>query len=103
MTADAVTVYADPPWVPTADYDGGAHDQQVHSTLCGFIITDASTGPTMSLQVVGNTLVYSGGTLQSSPSLGPTAVWTDVSSAVTPYQFLPSTSPAMFYRLSSSP
>lgn len=101
MTANVVDIYGSPPFNDTTPPGDG--DPRIHSTLCGFIITDASTGPSMSLRVVGNTLVYSGGTLQSSPSLGPTAVWTDVAGAVNPYQFLPSTSPAKFYRLSSSP
>jgi len=101
MTADSVTIYGSAPFNSTTPPGGG--DPRIHSTLCGFIITDASSTPSMSLQVVGNTLVYSGGTLQSSPSLGASAVWTTVPSATSPYQFLPSASPAMFYRLTSSP
>ncbi|MFO1513697.1 MAG: LamG domain-containing protein, partial [Verrucomicrobiota bacterium] len=38
---------------------------------------------------VGTSLSWPVGSLQSSPTLGPTAVWTDVPGAVSPYPFLP--------------
>ncbi len=52
----------------------------------------------------GMSLAWPAGTLQSSPTLGPTAVWTPVPGAFSPYPFLPPPpiSPAattMFYRV----
>ena len=52
---------------------------------------------------VGTSVTWPVGALQSSPTLGPTAVWTDVPGAVSPYPFLPPppvipASPALFYR-----
>ena len=46
----------------------------------------------------GQTVSWPLGTLQSSPALGPSAVWTPVSGATAPgYPFLP-TSPAQYFR-----
>jgi hypothetical protein len=52
---------------------------------------------------VGTSLTWPVGSLQSSPSLGTTAVWTNVPGAVSPYPFLPPSpvvpsGPALFYR-----
>ena len=52
----------------------------------------------------GQSLAWPAGSLLSSPTLGPTAVWTPVPGAVSPYPFLPPSplSPAgttMFYRV----
>ena len=47
---------------------------------------------------IGKTLTWPLGTLLSSPTLGPSAVWTPVSGAVSPYPFLP-TAPSLFYRV----
>jgi hypothetical protein len=99
MTADVVNIYGDPPWVPAGDYDGFKNAQRVHSTLCGFVITDAVVSAPLILSVVGANLVWTAGSLQSSPALGPGAVWTTLNNAVSPYPFLPSTGPSMFYRL----
>ena len=51
----------------------------------------------------GTSLIWPVGSLQSSPTLGPTAVWTDVPGAVSPYPFLPPAPAApagasLFYR-----
>jgi len=48
----------------------------------------------------GRNLLWSYGTLQSSPTLGPTAVWANVPGATSPYP-LPGTGTAMFYRLAA--
>jgi Concanavalin A-like lectin/glucanases superfamily/Immunoglobulin I-set domain len=50
----------------------------------------------------GTSIVWPFGTLQSSPTLGPGAVWTTLSNAVSPQAILP-TSPVMFYRLFGTP
>jgi hypothetical protein len=50
----------------------------------------------------GNSLVWPFGTLQSSPTLGPGAVWTSLTNAVSPMPFL-TTNPATFYRLFGTP
>jgi hypothetical protein len=52
----------------------------------------------------GKSLTWPAGSLLSSPTLGPTAVWTPVAGAVSPYPFLPPppVSPAgtaLFYRV----
>ena len=52
----------------------------------------------------GQSLAWPAGSLQSSPTLGPTAVWTPVAGAVSPYPFLPPppvspTGTTMFYRV----
>jgi hypothetical protein len=52
---------------------------------------------------VGTSLTWPVGSLQSSPSLGTSAVWTNVPGAVSPYPFLPPSpvvpsGPALFYR-----
>jgi len=92
MTSDSVTIYGDPPV-------GNKDNMPIyHSTLCGFIIADASSGA-LTLQIVGNNVVWTSGVLQSSPTLGPNATWTTLTDAVSPYPILPSTAPQMFYRL----
>ena len=53
---------------------------------------------------VGRSLVWPVGTLQSSPTLGPSAVWTAVPNAAPPYAFLPpppsnTATPVLFYRI----
>jgi hypothetical protein len=50
----------------------------------------------------GNSIVWPFGILQSSPTIGPTAVWTTLTNAVSPMPFLP-TNPATFYRLFGTP
>ncbi|MGO8930449.1 MAG: LamG-like jellyroll fold domain-containing protein [Limisphaerales bacterium] len=68
-------------------------------------ITDHATvgvlGAPLTLSLVGRELVWSAGTLVSSPVLGPSAVWNPVSGASSPYRLPPagSTNSAMFYRL----
>lgn len=52
--------------------------------------------------VVGQSVTWPYGILQSSPALGPAAVWTDVPNAVSPMPFLP-TDPVNFYRLIGTP
>jgi hypothetical protein len=99
MTADVVNIFADPPWVPAGDYDNNKNAQRVHSTLCGFIISDATASAPLTLQIVGNNVVWSAGTLQSSPGLGTNAVWTTLTNAVSPYPVLPSVASKMFFRL----
>jgi hypothetical protein len=99
MTADVVNIYGNPPWVPTGDYNGTKNAQRVHSTLCGFIITDAAVSAPLVLSIVGTNLVWTSGTLQSSPTLGANAVWTTLNSAVSPYPLQSSAAPQMFYRL----
>ena len=95
MTADAITIYGDPPV-------GNKNNPPIyHSTLCGFIITDAVGASAPTLQLSGDNLVWTSGTLQSSPVLGPNAVWTTVTGAASPYPLVPSTAPQMFYRLTS--
>jgi hypothetical protein len=52
----------------------------------------------------GMSLAWPAGSLQSSPTLGPTAVWTPVPGAVSPYPFLPPlpvspTGTSVFYRI----
>jgi hypothetical protein len=58
-------------------------------------------GAPLTLSIVGRSLVWSAGTLVSSPVLGPAAVWNPVSGASSPYPLPPagSTNSAMFYRL----
>jgi hypothetical protein len=58
-------------------------------------------GAPLTLSLVGRNLVWSVGTLVSSPVLGPSAVWNPVSGANSPYPLPPtgSTNSAMFYRL----
>jgi hypothetical protein len=97
MTNDTVTIYGDP---PVGDKDNPPIH---HSTLCGFIIADAASAAPLSLQISGGNIVWSSGTLQSSPTLGAGAVWTDVSGATSPYPISSSGAPKMFYRLSSTP
>ena len=51
----------------------------------------------------GQSLSWPAGVLESSPSLGASAVWTTVSNAIPPYPFMPPapatpTNPALFYR-----
>jgi hypothetical protein len=46
----------------------------------------------------GTSLVWPYGTLTSSPVLGPTAVWTPMTNAISPLPIFP-TAPALFYRL----
>jgi len=48
--------------------------------------------------VFGQSIVWPYGTLQSSPVLGPGAVWTSVTNAISPMPLMP-TAPAKFYRL----
>lgn len=98
MTNDVVNIFGDAPFNSTTPPPGDA-DTRIHSTLCGFIITDASVSPPLVLSISGTNLIWSTGTLQSSPTLGPGAVWTTLNSAVSPYPFLPSSAPQMFYRL----
>jgi hypothetical protein len=50
----------------------------------------------------GQSVVWPYGTLQSSPTLGPGAVWTTLPGAVSPMPFLPS-QPTLFYRLVGTP
>jgi len=99
MTKDVVNIYGDPPWIPPQFYGDGKNAQRVHSTLCGFIITDAAASAPLTLQIVGTNVVWSAGTLQSSTGVGKTAAWTTLSNAVSPYPILPSSAPQMFYRL----
>jgi hypothetical protein len=47
--------------------------------------------------IYGQSVFWPFGTLQTSPTLGPSAVWTTLSNAVSPYPFLPSTQSG-FYR-----
>jgi hypothetical protein len=51
---------------------------------------------------VGNSIAWPFGTLQSSPTLGPGAVWTSLPNATSPLPFLP-TNPATFFRLYGTP
>jgi len=90
MTSDVINIYGDP---PVGDKDNPPIH---HSTLCGFIIAEPLT-----LSIAGTNLVWSAGTLQSSPALGADAQWTTLTNAVSPYPFLPPTDPKMFYRLTS--
>jgi hypothetical protein len=93
MTSDSITIYGDPPV-------GNKDNLPIHhSTLAGFIIADAPGSAPLTLQIVGQNIVWTNGTLQSSPSLGSSAVWTTLTSAVSPYPILPSSAPQMFYRL----
>lgn len=53
---------------------------------------------------VGQSLAWPAGSLQSSPTLGPSAVWTPVPNAASPFPFLPPppstpAGPALFYRI----
>lgn len=97
MTSDSVTIYGDPPV-------GNKSNLPIyHSTLCGFIITDAASTPTLTLQIVGNTIMWDSGVLQSSPTLGPDAVWTTLPEATSPYPLEQTGVPQLFYRLTSSP
>ena len=59
------------------------------------------SGPPPVLSLVGRSLVWSSGTLLSSPTLGASAVWTPVTGAASPYPLPPTgaTGSAMFYRL----
>jgi len=50
----------------------------------------------------GFSIAWPFGTLQSSPTLGPNAVWTTLSNAVSPMPFLP-TNPSTFFRLFGVP
>lgn len=50
----------------------------------------------------GQSVVWPFGTLQISPTLGPGAVWTTLTNALSPYAFLPTT-PSGFYRFSIAP
>ena len=76
-----------------------------HALTSAQVANHASTGifgasaPTLSL--VGGSLVWSSGTLVSSPVLGAGAVWTPVAGAVSPYHLPPASSnnSMMFYRL----
>ncbi|MGA2246766.1 MAG: LamG-like jellyroll fold domain-containing protein [Verrucomicrobiota bacterium] len=52
--------------------------------------------------IYGESVVWPFGVLQTSPTLGPSAVWTTLTNAISPYGFLPS-APSMFYRASTSP
>jgi hypothetical protein len=95
LTSDSITIYGDPPV-------GNKKNPPIyHSTLCGFILTDAAGPITLSLQIVGTNIIWTSGTLQSSPTLGSNAVWTTLPGAVSPYPILPSSAPQMFYRLTS--
>jgi hypothetical protein len=77
-----------------------------HALTSAQVATHAQTGilgnvtPPV-LSVVGNTLVWSSGTLLGSPVLGSAAVWTAVSGGNSPYPLPPfgSTNSTMFYRL----
>jgi hypothetical protein len=100
MTANVVNIFGDAPFNANT-LPPGDSDPRMHSTLCGFIITGAPGAVTLTLNIVGTNLVWSAGTLQSSPALGPGAVWTPVNSAVSPYPFLPPRAPQMFYRLTN--
>ncbi|HUD49423.1 MAG TPA: LamG-like jellyroll fold domain-containing protein [Candidatus Baltobacteraceae bacterium] len=50
----------------------------------------------------GNSIAWPFGTLQSSSAIGPGAVWTTLTNAVSPMPFL-ATNPATFYRLFGTP
>ena len=90
MTNDVINIYGDP---PLGDKDNPPIH---HSTLCGFIIAEPLT-----LSIAGTNLVWSAGTLQSSPAVGTDVSWTTLTNAVSPYPFLPPAAPKMFYRLTS--
>jgi hypothetical protein len=48
---------------------------------------------------IGQTVTWPFGTLQSSPTLGPSAVWTPVTGATAPaFPFLPTNVPSLFFR-----
>jgi hypothetical protein len=54
--------------------------------------------PTIAISKSGSTITINyTGTLQQSPTLGPTAVWSAVAGATSPYT-VPTTGPAMFFR-----
>jgi hypothetical protein len=99
MTADVVNIFGDPPFNSTTPPSGNDTDPRIHSTLCGFIISDATASAPLTLQITGSNVVWSAGTLQSSPTLGPSAVWTTLTNAVSPYPILPPAAPQMFFRL----
>jgi hypothetical protein len=52
--------------------------------------------------IYGQSVVWPFGQLQTSPTLGPSAVWTTVTNALSPYGFLP-TAPSLFYRSTTTP
>jgi hypothetical protein len=47
--------------------------------------------------IYGESVVWPYGTLQTSPTLGPSAAWTTLTNAISPYAFLPA-GPSLFYR-----
>ena len=58
-------------------------------------------GPPPTLTLSGKNLIWTSGTLVSSPVLGPSASWITVAGATSPYPLPPTspTGPTMFYRL----
>jgi hypothetical protein len=105
----------DPYWYV---YDGQMDDFRMYNTILtpAEIATIAAPATSDSLEetnalvvrfnfdtgVNGHSLVWPFGTLQSSPVLGPGAVWTSLPNAVSPLPLL-TTNPATFYRLYGTP
>ncbi|HWX22817.1 MAG TPA: LamG-like jellyroll fold domain-containing protein [Candidatus Binatia bacterium] len=101
----------DPYW---KRFDGQLDDFRIYNqVLAGAAITTIGTPATSDTLVntaalelrfnfdtpgAGHTLTWPFGSLQSSPVLGPGAVWTAVPGASSPYPILP-TAPHLFYRL----
>lgn len=99
-------------------YDGQMDDFRIYKTILSGAEIAAIASPATSDQLeepanlvlrynfdtagTGESLVFPFGTVQSSPTLGPGAVWTTLTNAVSPMPFLP-TGPALFYRLVATP
>jgi len=92
-------------------YDGQLDDFRIYSRVLtdveiGQIYSSGALVDTAALKVrfnfstvgTGETLAWPFGTLESSPTLGPTAVWTPVPGAASPWPIL-TTGQAMFYRV----
>jgi len=91
-------------------YDGELDDFRIYnrvlnSTEIGQIYASDALVDTSALVLrfnfddtgIGNSILWPFGTLESSPALGPSANWTPIPGATSPYPFLP-TEPSLFFR-----
>jgi hypothetical protein len=92
-------------------YDGKLDDFRIYNRVLtdseiGKIYTDGQLVDTAALKLrynfnstgVGYTLTWPFGTLESSSTLGPSAIWTPMPAASSPWPILP-TAPSLFYRI----
>lgn len=75
-------------------------DQEVAQVYASDALVDINTlvvRYNFDAAIYGQSVVWPFGTLQTSPTLGPSATWTTLTNALSPYPFLP-VGPSVFYR-----